>query len=238
MKRFILVACVLLLAIPMYAQDFSKIKMDMNRNDVYKAVGNPIKKILGKDPTTDCAVWVIKDKIWLLFFKDGKSMGEAQLLDDMVKGLLDLASILSETSPQDGAPPGGVTKDSGAEKPTNFNTDKVKSDILVEVIEAKSFKSWSDDLVAGVRLKIKNNSKETIYKLEITVYYYDRSGNVFFEDKMTPVNSESWTDPTILKPNYSLVYPSEAGTFATASGIDLDEWDEGKVSIEITELQL
>ena len=108
--------------------------------------------------------------------------------------------------------------------------------ISVVVETAKIIETMFDGNKAGLRFKLKNNSEMTVTKLRITVYFLDHDGRRFFEDAYLVVNADSWSDPKVLKPNYSLKYPTDSSRYATADGLDLDEWDEGKIVFEVTEI--
>jgi len=62
--------------------------------------------------------------------------------------------------------------------------------------------------------------------MRIVVYFYDGNGKVFYEETRTPIDSESWTDPITLKPNYSVIYPeADKSTYSTVDKMDIGEWD-------------
>lgn len=52
-----------------------------------------------------------------------------------------------------------------------------------------------------------------------------------------PFKTVTSADPKKIKPNYSFLIPESSSTYCSVSGMDIDEWDEGKYSFEITELE-
>lgn len=107
--------------------------------------------------------------------------------------------------------------------------------IEVTILECKVINKDYNSKV-GYRLKVKNKSDKEITKLVIVLYFYDKAGNVFFEEKATLLENNSFSTPAALKPNYSVLIPKSSGLIRTVDGIDIEEWDEGKVSFEIIEL--
>jgi hypothetical protein len=88
-------------------------------------------------------------------------------------------------------------------------------------------------------LKIKNKTDVTIYDLKIIVYFHDKDGKIFYEETRHVIDSDSWTDPVILKPNYSILYPeADESIYSTVDKMDLNEWDEGKITIEINDIKI
>ncbi len=108
--------------------------------------------------------------------------------------------------------------------------------ITITVEEVRIITTYSGQ-EAGLRFHIKNNSSNTVTKLKITVYFLDKTGLAFFEKSYIVVNEDSWTNPIILKPNYTVLHPSDNDRYSTAEGIDLDEWDEGQIWFEVTEIE-
>jgi hypothetical protein len=157
-----------------------------------------------------------------------------------LKGLLNLASAFSNMSSDGITAPAASTPTSKETLGTqNAQKEQTVKDLLqVDVVDAKIIETWSNERKAGYKLKIKNNSGEIVYGLDITVYFYDKDGKVFFEQTLSPVNSASWTNKTILKPNYSMLYPAGENEYVTADGMDIDEWDEGKIKVEISKVNL
>ena len=104
------------------------------------------------------------------------------------------------------------------------------------MLDSKIIQTWDDKREAGTRFRIKNNSTENVNELAITVYYNDKNGKAFFEQTFYPVSNSAFSSTGVLKPNYSVLYPAESDHYMTASGIDLDQWDEGNVKVEITKV--
>ncbi|MBP5464714.1 MAG: hypothetical protein J6Y13_06040, partial [Treponema sp.] len=112
----------------------------------------------------------------------------------------------------------------------------LKDKVEITVTECKVFnKDYAP--TAGYRLKVKNRSEKEITKLTIVLYFYDKEGKVFFEDSCVLVSPNSYSRPKMIKPNYSFLIPESSSTYCSVSGMDIDEWDEGKYSFEITELE-
>jgi len=116
--------------------------------------------------------------------------------------------------------------------------DELKEQIEITILESKVYTSWVDEKQAGFRLKIKNNSDFPIHELKIRVLFIDKTGKPFFEEERTPVGGYSlFSDyPDVLKPNYSFLYPEE-GKYNSVDKLDVTEWDEGKIRIEILEVK-
>jgi len=41
-----------------------------------------------------------------------------------------------------------------------------------------------------------------------------------------------------LKPNYSILYPEETDHYVCPDGMDINEWAEGEIKIEITDISI
>lgn len=219
----------------LFADNFGKIKQDMTKDAVIKLVGNPTKKLASSDKQSEYYVWIVKNDVWCVMFNKGKTTGEAAKIEDILTGWLEVSSTFSSLgdyfTESTNAPDISASNEKTAKKP-NAN---LVSQIEVTVLEAKIIKTWSDEVKAGCRVKIKNNSKETIYNLSVTIYYLDKNGKRIYEETSYPVNSSSWIDKIVLKPNYSIIYPSD-DKYMTTDKLDLNEWDEGKVEVEVTEI--
>jgi hypothetical protein len=241
MKTFLLACWLVMLSPLVFAQNSSVIKEGMVKAEVVKQLGNPTKKLKGDDQKTDCYVWYKKDTAWAVIFSEEKAVGHAATFEDMLKGIMSLRasfSGLADLSGDSNPPEPSAQPKARTDTMSSSIEQAVRNAIQIEVLEAKAINTWSDVRKAGCRLKIKNTSQETIYDLSIVLYYYDKEGKPFFEQTVTPVNSSSWTERIVLKPNYTILYPEEADHYMTADGIDLDEWDEGQVKAEIKKLNI
>lgn len=213
------------------AQEFASVKENMSKQEVVKLVGNPSKIMQSDDKQTECFLWYRSDAAWYVCFRNGTALTSAVSMQEWLQGILDLMS--SQTGIGEETSPSSEPKSQRGESSTQqISTQKIASKIRVEVLECKVITTWSDEKKAGCRFKIKNNSGATIYDLAITVYFLDRAGKAFYEETYYPVNSGSFTNTIVLRPNYSIVYPSN-NEYVTASNIDINDWAEGKVRIEI-----
>lgn len=104
---------------------------------------------------------------------------------------------------------------------------------FLEVYEIKS--GYREDVIDGkvpaVFGKIRNNGNKTLKKVEVTAYFFDRSGKVIFEDSYPAVLSGGFmSDDTPLKPNY-------IKEFGFKSKGCPSEWFEGNVRLAITDIE-
>ena len=235
MKAVYMFLVFIFLAGSIFADNFGKIKQDMAKDAVIKLVGNPTKKLASSDKQSEYYVWIVKNDVWCVMFNKGKTTGEAAKIEDILTGWLEVSSSFSSLgdyfTESTNAPDISTSNEKTAKKP-NAN---LVSQIEVTVLDASIVDTLLYGNRAGFRLKIKNNSTVSIYSLHVTVYYLDKNGKRFYEETYHPVSSSSWTDKIVLKPNYSMVYPSD-NTYMTADKLDLSEWDEGKVEVEVTEI--
>ncbi len=112
----------------------------------------------------------------------------------------------------------------------------LEDQIEITILEAKVVTPLFDEKQAGFRLKIKNNSAVPIYRLKIRIVFIDKNGKPFFEEERTPVSENSWLGSEVLKPNYSFLSPAK-GLFHSVDTLDITEWDEGNIKIEIIEIK-
>ena len=240
--RVVYLAVVLcLLSLPGYSQQFQKVTEGTSKAEVLKLLGNPTKKLVGADKSTECYIWILKSEAWLVYFKDSKTTGTATNLETLLRGLMDLetsfSSIGSNGNSQSSLTAGADSQPDVAAKLTAREA-AAKDQIQIDVVDSKRIETWDNQLQAGSRFRIKNSSNETISELDIVVYYYDKGGKIFFEQTFYPVINGSYTSTGVLKPNYSIMYPPESDHYMTASGMDLDEWDEGNIKVEISKITL
>jgi len=243
-KAFLIFTC-LLITIPIYGQDFQKIKEGISKEEIIKEVGKPSRVIkVQKIEGYEYWLWYKKGNTWLLLMENEKSAGEAITLEELLTGLLEMASSLGESFQleEHGGREVGTNKEKeipnkSENKVMNKQTASVTENIDISVLDARIIKTILEERKAGFRLKIKNNSNKTIYRMEIVVYFFDKNGKIFYEESRVPVNSESW-DSIILKPNYSVIYPeADENVYSTVDKMDIDEWDEGKIKVEIFKIE-
>lgn len=103
--------------------------------------------------------------------------------------------------------------------------------------KAKYFSTYSDKRVPGVEFKLKNNGERVLRKVEVTVYFKDRTGAVIAEEEYNPVLVTKYSfggDNKPLKPNY--IWQLEKGKFLTAKSVP-SEWYEGQAEARITDIE-
>lgn len=243
MKRFFSILIICLLSFNLFSVDLSKIKVGDSKASLVKQFGTPFKEI--KNGKFEYDVWVDKKDIWLASFENDKVATEPVMIEDFLNALLEVSNAFANMS--DSFSEWNLDDTSkSTSSTTNSTTKKTES---AEKIDKSLLKSIDIKILecciinkdynpkAGYRLKVKNNGSKEITKLKIVLYFYDKKGNVFFENNCTLIDSDSYSGPKTLKPNYSVLIPENTSTFYTAQGMDLDEWDEGKVTFEIIELK-
>lgn len=243
MKRHLSVFLICLLSFNLFSVDLSKIKIGDSKASLVKQYGTPFKEI--KNGKFEYDVWLDKRDIWLASFEDDKVASQPMLLDEFLNTLLDLSNAFSDLGNSFSDWNADDTSNSSTSSVSSTNT-KTKSEVKIDksllksiditVLECKIFNK-SYDPTPGYRLKVKNNSDKEISKLRIVLYFYDKKGKVFFENECTLIDSESYYNPKNLKPNYSTLVPESSSSFRSVSGMDIEEWDEGKVTFEVVELK-
>ena len=243
MKHLFSILIICLLSFNLFSVDLSKIKIGDSKASLVKQYGTPFKEI--KNGKFEYDVWVDKKDIWIASFEEDKVATQPMLLDEFLNKLLDISNAFSDlgnsfsewnvadTSSSSTAAESSTTKKT--EPDVKIDKSLLKS-IDITVLECKIFNK-SYDPTPGYRLKVKNNSDKEISKLRIVIYFYDKKGKVFFENECTLIDSESYYNPKNLKPNYSTLVPESSSSFRSVSGMDIDEWNEGKVSFEVIELK-
>jgi hypothetical protein len=235
MRQMLLALILVLIAGSLFAQQFDKVTEGTSRADVVKLLGNPTKKLVSEDKTTECFIWIVKTAAWFIYLKDGKTIGPATNIETMLQGLMDIATDFSNLGTDlEGKPSSNPVEAPIKTTSSDARSATSKDKVQIDVLAAKIIQTWDDKREAGLRFKIKNNSAETIKDLSLTVYFRDQGGKVFFESTYYPVNSSSYMEQTLLKPNYSMLYPEESDQYMTAKGINLEEWVEGDIVVEIT----
>ena len=243
MKRFFSIFIICLLSFNLFSVDLSKIKVGDSKASLVKQFGTPFKEI--KNGKFEYDVWVDKKDIWLASFENDKVATQPMLLDEFLNTLLDLSNAFSDlgnsfsdwnVDDTSNSSISSVSSTSTNTKPEVKIDKSLLKSIEITVLECKIFNK-SYDPTPGYRLKVKNNSDKEISKLKIVIYFYDKNGKVFFENECTLIDSESYYNPKNLKPNYSILVPESSSSFRSVSGMDFEEWDEGKVSLEVIELK-
>lgn len=231
MKKLFSVTVISLLLFNLFSVDLSKAKIGDSKASVIKQYGTPFKEI--KNGNFEYDVWFDKKDIWMVSFEDEKAVGEPIMFDDFLNSLMELRNSFASFS--DSFTNNSNSINTETEQKENINRSLLKS-IDITITECKIYNKTSDP-TAGYKLKVKNNSDKVITKLRICMYFYDKKGKIFFEDQCTLIDSERYYVPSNLKPNYSILIPEYSSSFYSVDGMDLDEWDEGKVTFEVTELQ-
>lgn len=243
MKRHLSIFLICLISFNLFSVDLSKIRIGDSKASLIKQYGIPFKEIQKGNFEYD--VWLDKKDIWIVSFENNKVASQPILLDEFLNTLLDLSNAFSDlgNSFSEWNVADTSSSSTAAENPTTNKTEpdvKIDQSLLKSIditfIECKIFNK-SYDPTPGYRLKVKNNSDKEISKLKIVVYFYDKKGKIFFENECTLIDSESYYNPKNLKPNYSILVPESSSSFRSVSGMDIDEWNEGKVSFEVIELK-
>lgn len=219
-----------------YSMNFNIIQEGATKEEVIQQLGKP-HKIIEKEevPSLEYWVWYEKDNTWVMLFENYKSTGETGTLEELLYGMLDLATLFDDFDM--GLDGDKISKNEIKETIKDKNLEAIIVDIDITILEAKVIETIFNERKAGFRYKIKNNSSETIYEMKIVVYFYDKNGKIFYEDERIPISSESWTNPIILKPNYSVILPeADERKYSTVDKMDIEEWDEGRISIDIVEI--
>lgn len=243
MKRFFSILITCLLSFNLFAVDLSKVKIGDSKVQVVKQFGTPLKEI--KNGKFEYDVWTDKNDIWMVSFENDKVATDPCLIEDLLNTFLDISNAFSDL--------GNSLSDWNIEASSNATTSSESSSTKktesAEKVDKSLLKSIDIKILecfiinkdynpkAGYRLKVKNNGSKEITKLKIVLYFYDKKGKVFFENNCTLIDADSYSGPKNLKPNYSVLIPENTSTFYTAQGMDLDEWDEGKVTFEVIELK-
>lgn len=261
MKKNILVLVLLTLSFSLFAADFSKVEIGDSKSSLIKQYGVPFKEI--KDGKSEYTIWLDNKDIWIVLFENENVKVEPKLLDDLLSSFLELSNAFSSwnldeafsfslDSTVDSTADVDLIKDTSADTSTVDESpepseaespDKIDKELLdsidIKILECKIYKGYFDTS-AGYRLKIKNNSDREITNLKIILYFYDKNGKIFYDQERWLIYPpDPWgildtTEP--LKPNYSMLVPKSSSSYCVVEGIDLEEWDEGKMTYEIIEL--
>ncbi len=215
----------------LFAKDFSQVKAGDKKDSVIKKVGTPSRTFSDGDNEYD--IWIDGSKIWLVSFAKGIVDTEPSEIEEMFNALLEMKTAFSALGDAFDSISETVSETKSAVALPVENEDIINK-IELTVVECKIYESWSGDNKLGYRIKLKNRSEKEITELEVVTYYRDKEGNIFFEDTVHPVSSYKSTK---LKPNYSLFYPESSNSYHPISGIDLEEWDGGKVDFVITSVK-
>ena len=94
--------------------------------------------------------------------------------------------------------------------------------------------SLLDGRVPGLTLKIKNNGKRTLERVEIRAVFKDGEGNPIAEDTFMPVLTTGFDNDPPLRPGY--IWQNERGTFFAAKSVP-SEWDGSSVDVEVIDIE-
>ncbi len=234
MKKNIFVFLLFSLSFTLFSLDFSKVKTGNSKSSIIKLLGTPYKEI--KNGNYEYLIWLDSKDIWLLLLEDEKVLSEPIMIDEILNTLLDLNNAISDFRNDNNS---STSDYSNSDNPAN-KQDKVDKHLLksvdITILNCEIINKKYDPS-AGYQFKVKNKGDKEITKLKIVLYFYDKNGKVFFETEDTLIDSDSYSSPKILKPNYSVLIPNSSSSYYTARGMDINEWDEGKVSYEIIELK-
>lgn len=101
-------------------------------------------------------------------------------------------------------------------------------------VSSQYIKTYSNDRVAGVQFKLRNNAERTLNRVEVTVYFKDESGNVITEEDFYPVSNRSIENNKPLRPGY--IWQIKSGSYYTAEHVP-SEWKEGSIEVLITDVE-
>ena len=126
-----------------------------------------------------------------------------------------------------------------AEKQLTKEKEKVAYFDKIDIYDfkAKFMDSVLYGRVPGVDFKIRNAGDRTLNRVEVTVYFKDKDGNIISEDDYLPVFVSEYNftgDNKPLKPGY--IWRQERGKFFSAKNVP-DEWKEGAAEIKVTDLE-
>jgi hypothetical protein len=105
-------------------------------------------------------------------------------------------------------------------------------------VTAKYISTYSNEKLAGVRFKIKNNGQKTIVHLCVRVFYQGEDGKDVSEERFCPIladNEFSMGDSKPLRPGY--IWQQEPERFYTGKNVPA-EWKEGAVTVRVDEVHL
>jgi hypothetical protein len=151
-----------------------------------------------------------------------------------VSTLMDIANRTNSPNSQSGS--SLVTSASKGSEDAKEKLAYIRDHLALYEVEAKYFSTYSDDQVAGVLFKLKNNGDRVLEKVEVTVHFKDADGGVIFEESFLPVlvTEYSFGDNKPLKPGH--IWQIERGKFYTAKSVP-SEWAEGAVDVEVTDIR-
>ena len=119
-----------------------------------------------------------------------------------------------------------------APKTTEAKQNYIQNYLVLFEIEAKIINTYFDEKKPGVKYAIKKKGSETLKRIEIIIYFLDKNGNPFFEEKYSPISIYS-SGYRVLKPNYT--YRFDKNEYHTIDNLG-DEWS-GKIKIEIVDIE-
>ena len=116
---------------------------------------------------------------------------------------------------------------------TDYQKEYIKNKIKLFELEAKVYNKseYNQKGTPGVKFSIKNLGDRTLSEIEVIVYFLDKNGLAFAEEKFFPVSN--YGGYKSLKPNYT--YRLREGTFNAITNLG-NEWS-GKIKIEISNIE-
>ena len=135
MRVVYLVLILGLLAGPTFAQQFQKVSEGTSKAEVLKLLGNPTKKLVANDKSSECYIWIRKNDAWFVYFKDGKTTGSATNIETLLKGLMDLETSFSNLGSNEGSltQSGNNDKQAGSSPKLTAREQAAKEQLQVEV---------------------------------------------------------------------------------------------------------
>jgi len=120
--------------------------------------------------------------------------------------------------------------------------DSIKADYIANQLElygvkAAYMESMLEGQVPGVLFKLRNRGSRSLNRVEVTVYFKDRTGATIAEESYLPVRVSEYSlssDDKPLKPGY--VWQMERGRFYSAKSVPT-EWAEGSIDATITSIE-
>lgn len=109
--------------------------------------------------------------------------------------------------------------------------------VKVYDFESGRYDSYLDKNVPGVSFKLKNLGDRTLGKVQVTIYFKDKSDHTIYEKDLLPVLVSEYSflgDNAPLKPGY--IWQMEQGKFYALKKTP-SEWVSGKASIKVTDIE-
>ena len=123
---------------------------------------------------------------------------------------------------------------------TQIDEEREKQDYLPNIrlydFEARRIDTYSKKEVPAVRFALKNEGDRSLDRVEVTVYFKDRTGAIIFEEDYLPVlvSQYSFGDNKPLKSNY--VWRQEQGKYYTVEELG-PEWVTGSAEAIVSDIE-